>query len=303
LKIIRILNQQWLVLLLAFVLALLAGDLAKYIKPLVMPVVIAVMVLSAASFNPSDLRPFSKSIRQGTEGFIYSYIILSGMVLLLSYVFVKDVDLRIGFVMVAVSPPGVAIIPFTYLMRGRIVYSAIGTFGAFVASIVVGPIIAALFIGSGAVESGKMAFLLAEVIVLPFIIARILMKTSVFRRVLLFRGPLINWGMFLVIFTSVGLNSRTFYEHPGMVGSSALVSILSIFGTGFLVEWISKTFGVSRETRVPVLLMSTIKNGGFAVVAAMALAGERASAAAAVFSGFTAIFLVYLSVRDKLKPF
>ncbi|MBL8024887.1 MAG: hypothetical protein JNL74_00670 [Fibrobacteres bacterium] len=302
-RLIYFLNKQWVILTLAFVLALLAGDFAKYIKPAVMPVVMAVMVLSASSFNPSDLLPLSRSIRFGAAGFFWNYVLLSGVVLVVSTLLVTDPDLRAGFVMVALSPPGVAIVPFTFLMGGRIIQGVVGTFGAFVGSIAAAPLIAAWLIGSGSVGSGKMVVLLIQAVIIPFIAARILMRSKTFNRMLTYRGTMINWGMFLITFTSVGLNSSTFYEHPRLVLDAVAVSIISIFGTAFIVEIISKKAGLNREKRIPLMLLSTIKNGGFAVVAAMAIAGERASVSAAVFSGFTAIFLVYLSARDKWKPF
>jgi BASS family bile acid:Na+ symporter len=302
-SVIRLLNRQWVILVLAFISALLVGDKTAFIKPLVMPVVVAVMVLSASSFNPEDHFPFSKSVKDGVAGIICSYLISSGIVLAVSTLIISDRDMLTGFVMIAVSPPGVAIIPFTYLMGGRVVKSVVGTFGAFTASIILAPLIAMLFTEGASISPVKMAVLLLQVIILPFIIARILMKSQKFRNVLQYRGTLINWGMFLVTFTSVGLNSSTFFKNHEIIAGAVAVSIIAIFGTSLITEFILKKAHLSREERIPFLLMATIKNGGFGVVAALTLAGDRASAAAAIFSGFTAIYLVYISIRDKIREF
>jgi BASS family bile acid:Na+ symporter len=295
-------NKPAFLLLLAFAMALMPGTPAVYLRHVILPIVVAVMTFSAASIRLSDLVPLSKIVKPGLAGIACHYAVMSVLILLIARFLVHDHDLWLGFVMVAASPPGVAVVPFTYILGGRVALSALGTFAAFAASLLFAPAITFLFIGQSLVTPGQMAAVLVKLIVAPFLLSRLFFIVPRLDRVLAFRGPVINWGMFFVILTSVGLNRDTFFAHPGIVLETALTAVLCIFGVSLAVEWILKRTRIPGEDRISYILMSTIKNGAFATVTALTLIGEKASASASIFSSFTALYLVYLTIRNKRKP-
>jgi BASS family bile acid:Na+ symporter len=75
--------------------------------------------------------------------------------------------------------------------------------------------------------------------------------------------------------------------------------VITIIGLGFLYEIITKRLKIDRRLSSCIILLGTIKNGGFAVATSMALFGGRASLPAAISSVFLIIFLIYLSFRAK----
>jgi BASS family bile acid:Na+ symporter len=66
-----------------------------------------------------------------------SYIILAGVLLCLSALFIEDKNLWIGFVLIASVPPAVAVIPFTAILEGNVDYTLSGTVASYIAALLI----------------------------------------------------------------------------------------------------------------------------------------------------------------------
>ena len=108
-------------------------------------------------------------------GVFLNHILFGAIVLILAALFF-DVNstVFIGFVIIAATPPGVAIIPFTVKLDGNLNNAIIGTFAAFLASIFIVPIVVEYFASSANVDSFDLLKVMFVLIILPFIASRFL---------------------------------------------------------------------------------------------------------------------------------
>ena len=109
--------------LMAFLLGLIFGDYASVLKQYILPTLVLIMSLSTTKITLSELIHFKKYIRDIFFVFLINYLFLSGLILLANHLLVKDHDLYVGFVVMAAVPPAVAVLAFTYLLKGEMMVS------------------------------------------------------------------------------------------------------------------------------------------------------------------------------------
>ena len=133
------------ILILALVLGLAASELTRYTEPLVLPVLGVVMTLSIMMISGQELRSIQKLIAPLLWGMVMNYLVLSGVILSTSALIIRDPDFWTGFVILASVPPAVAVIPFTDFLGGNLSYALIGTMGAYLAGLILMPVVAGIF--------------------------------------------------------------------------------------------------------------------------------------------------------------
>lgn len=158
-----------------------------------------------------------------------------------------------------------------------------------------------LLIGESLLQPLELLTILVELIVIPVVLSRLLLLTSLAQRIEKWRGTMVNWGFFLVIFIVVGLNREMFLEQPEMVGLASAVAMVSIFVLGYLINIALKKLGVERAIRVSLTLMGTVKNSGVAAATALTLFGREASVPGAIVSVFNVLYLIYLGLRAEQR--
>jgi BASS family bile acid:Na+ symporter len=226
-----------------------------------------------------------------------NYLVLSTVMLTLAWWMMPNQELWTGFVLVAAAPPGVAIVPFTYILEGDNAFSLIGVVGAYLAALVIAPAMVLLLVGESFLQPLQLVLVLIELVVVPLVLSRLLLLTGFARHIEKWRGTIVNWGFFLVVFTVVGVNRGVFLGQPEVVGLTSAVAMVSIVGLGYLLEFVLKWLRVDRTTRVSFTLMGTIKNAGVAAAIALALFSEEVSVPAAVVSAFYVLYFVWLGLR------
>lgn len=298
---LKILRNRNFILILALFFGIALGEFAKYSKQLTLPALALIMTVSLTQI-PSDLLfPFKKLGRPMLIATFLSYSIFSPVMLIMAWWLMPDNDLWIGFVIVASVPPGVAVIPFTYILSGDTTFALIGTVGAYLASMVITPAMAILLIGKKFLSTLKLFSILVQLIVIPFFLSRFLIRFQLARKIEKWRGTIINWGFFIIVFTVVGLNREIFISQPQVLGLTSAVAIVSIFILGYFVDLIFKMAGVKKAARISFILMSTVKNSGLAAATALALFNDRASVPGAVVSAFNILYLVWLGLQAKQR--
>jgi BASS family bile acid:Na+ symporter len=104
-----------------------------------------------------------------------------------------------GFVILAAVPPAVAVIPFTFFLKGDTDFSLIGTISAYLGALLITPLMVLLFIGTSFVDHLKLMIITIELIFAPLLFARILIMTGIARLIEPIKGDITNWSFFLVI--------------------------------------------------------------------------------------------------------
>ena len=295
-----VLNRNF-ILILAVVTGLLVGDVAKLFKGYIIYLLALVMIFSTTSISTRAFLPLRKTIKPFLLGILLNYFIFGIFLLIASSIFIREEIIFKGFVVIAATPPGVAIIPFTFIFKGDTEYGIIGVLGAFFASIFMAPLLIVLFTGNNAVNPLDIFFLMGKVIVLPFLLSRLLLHEKLKPNIEKIRGSVVDWGFALIIFIVVGLNRDVLYTNPSLLARVSVVLFTSTFVLGTLYEFIMKFFKRSKNKIIPEILLVTTKSSGFSAVTAIAVFNERAAIPSALLAIFVLIYLLFLSFRSELN--
>ena len=295
---IRLLKNRNFIFILAFLLGFAVGDMLPWLRHLVIPALGVVMTVSMSQVPNRSFLPIKNVIRPAIFIFVFNYLLFSLITLALSYFLIQDHELWKGFVVIAAAPAGVAIAPFTEILGGDKSYALKAVIISHLLAVIFIPVYGYLFIGTNFIQPVRLLVLFSELIIAPFIISRIAIRFRADRLIIRWRGPLVNWGLFIVIFTVIALNRSYFFSYPAAVGTVSIIAVAAVIGTGLILELILKKIPWTRKRRGTYILFATVKNGGFSAAAALSLAGERASLPSAIFSVFIIIYLIYLSLRS-----
>ena len=298
---LRLLRNRNLILVMALILGMVFGQAADWTEGLTLPVMALIMTVSTAQVSTRAFLPLRKMMRPMFMAVIFTYLVLGTVMLALAGWLMPNRELWIGFVVVAAAPPGVAIIPFTRILEGDTAFSLVGTVGGYLAAMVILPLMLLIFIGESFLQPLELLIIMGELIVIPLVLSRLLRLIGLTNHVEKWRGTIVNWGFFLVVFTVVGLNREVFLEQPQVIGLASAVAAVSIFVLGSLMELALKRLQVERTIGISLTLMGTVKNSGAAAAIALTLFGEEASIPAAVVSAFNVLYLIYLGLRAERK--
>lgn len=298
---IALVRNRNFVLILAVVLGLVFGDYAANIKDYTIYVLAMVMTFSMTNIRSSSFYPVKSLIKPMLVGMFLNYLVYAFVMIGLAYVFIDDKDLFYGFVVIATTPPGVAIIPFSYILKGDVEYAIKGVLGAFLCTVFVTPFAIGWLTGNDGVNSLDLFVLMLKTIVLPLAISRVLLFSKVFPVVNMVRGKIVDWGFALLIFIAVGLNRQVFFSEPLILLQIAVVLFISHFVLGLVFEKIAKVLKRDKIKMMSENLLLTVKSSGFAVVTAITLFGQKAAIPTAGLAIFVLLYLLFLSFRNDLN--
>ncbi len=297
LRMLHLLNNKTFILALAFVTGLVFSDVAGMVGVLTMPALALVLTVSTTQVTIKDFLPLGRMVRPVSMALVFNYLLLSTLIIILAWWLMPTRDLLIGYILLAAAPPGIAIIPFSHILKGDIRTSILGTFGVYLLSIFLTPLIIFIFTGEASVSPLRLINTMAQLILLPFILSQVIRATKLNHYVSKYRGNIINWGFFVVIFTVVGLNREIFLSRFDILLPVSVVAIVSSFGLSFLVELICRKFKVPEDKKNSYMLLSSIKTSAFAAAVGLSLFSEAASIPGAVISAWYALYFIYLGIR------
>ena len=266
-----------------------------------LPALAVVMIVSMTQVSIKSFLPLKSLIKPVLLTILLNYFVFALVILTMAWLIIPERELWIGFVIIAFAPPGVAIAPFTGILGGDVKFSLMGVIGAYIAALIIIPLSGLILIGQSFIQPLRLIIVFTELIIAPLILSQIFIRTKIDKYILRFRGPIVNWGLFVVIFTVIGLNRSVFFNDPITLGKISLICSVTVIGLGLLYEFLTKKLKVDRSLCSCIMLLGTIKNGGFAAATALALFGDKASLPSAIVSVFLIIFLLYLSFRARKK--
>jgi len=293
---LQLLGNRYAILLLALVLGLLLPGVARSLRALVSPAIILIITASTLRTPSNTFLPLRKTLRPLLLGVALNYAVLSTAILLASRWASPNEAIWSGFVLVAAAPPGFAIVPFAHLLGGDVSLSVIGSLGGYLATLAIAPILTTLLVGAGVISPLRLLRVVAELVIAPLILSRILRRTGITQRIDPWIGGIINWGFFLVLFIVVGLNQSAFLREPALVARIAAVAAACTFAMGGLIHLLGRRLRIARSLRTSYALLGTIKNSGWATATALVLFGQEASIPGAVWSVVTVLYLLGLSL-------
>ncbi len=296
-----ILNRNF-ILVLAVILGLLIGDWARVLKEYTFYILALVMTFSTTGISTKAMFPLKQMILPMLVGSFLNYVVFGAVIISLSYWLMPTPELFLGFVVIASTPPGVAVIPFSHILDGDLKYAIVGTLGAFISSLFFAPLIVGLFSNiDGGINPLDLFVTMVQLVLVPLLISRLLLWQPIKPTVEKVRGKIVDWGFALLIFTAVGLNRQVFFSNFDILLLVSLVLFLGIFGLGWCFEQICRKLRVKSPIAMTQNLLVTIKSSGFAVVTALTLFGEEAAIPSAVMAVFVLAYLLYLSIRKEFR--
>ncbi len=296
-----ILNRNF-ILVLAVILGLTIGEGAHFTKHYTFYVLAVVMTFSTTGISTKAMFPLKTMIKPMIMGAILNYVFFGIVVIGLAYLLMPTPELFVGFVVIASTPPGVAVIPFSHILNGDLKYGIVGTLGAFLASLIFAPLIVGLFTNvEGGINPMDLFWAMVKLVLIPLIISRVLLFQPIKPTIEKIRGRIVDWGFALIIFTAVGLNRQVFFSNFDVLALVALALFLSLFGLGFIYEKIAPALGIPTPTATTQKLLLTIKSSGFAVVTALTLFGEESAIPSAVLAVMVLAYLLFLNIRNEIQ--
>ncbi len=300
--VINLLRNRNFIFLFAIAVGFAVGEgVAVRTQPVVIPALTLVMTLSTATITSRDLASIKTMPRTILSSLLLNYVVMGGIMILLATWLINDSDLWAGLVIVAAVPPAVAVVPFSYMLGGNTVFSLTGLIAAYLAALVLTPAIMMLFLDVGFLNPVELLSILGQLIVIPLVISRILLFTGLTRNINKWRGTVVNWSFFIVVFTIVGLNRQVFFGNFDVLLKITIIAILVSFILGFAIELIAKALHIDRATNVSLILMGTKKNYGLASVIALTLLSKKAAVPGTICLVFAILHTVWLSFHFK-KP-
>lgn len=228
-----------------------------------------------------------------------NYFVLGTFILGLNAVMIRDEALRNGFVILAAVPPAVAVLPFTFFLNGDTTYTLLGTIGAYLGALVLTPLLALLFLGSNFADPSKLALIMVELILLPLILSRILIRTGWAHRIDTLKGSITNWSFFVLAYTIVGLNRDMFLHHPLSLIPVAFIALGSTLILGWMIQLAGKALGTDPKKLVGLMLLGTLKNYGLAGGLALALFSKESAIPSTVSVVFMIIYVIWLEFKKR----
>ena len=291
----RLFRDMGFILALAFILGLALPQGALRTGPAVTPLLALIMSLSIMGVSPKLFLDFKSVSRPILISLLLNYAVLTFTLIGLASLLIRDYELWAGFVILAAVPPAVSVIPFTYRLDGDVDFSLIGTVASYLAALFIVPLISIAFVGASFIQPGRLLLTLGELIAIPFGVAYLLRRTGLASRLEKYRGTVINWGFFVVVYTIVGLNQNAFLAQPLTLLPIALIAFVTTFGLGYLIDRLARFLGRDKPNRISLIFLGTRKNYGMAAAIALTLFSPRGAIPAAVATVFAVVHFIWLN--------
>ncbi|MDW7739186.1 MAG: hypothetical protein SCJ97_03915 [Bacillota bacterium] len=301
-RVISLLRNRTFIMVSAFAGGLIFSDLAKYTSSATFPALLIALTVSITQISIADFIPVSKTIKPIVAGVFFNYFVLGSLILLLAWWLIPEPDLWAGYVLVAAGPPGVVVIPFTYILKGDTRLTLVGLYGAFFLSIIITPIMVSVFIGGSSVPTSRLVYAMTQYILIPLVLSRVLCFLKINSYIEKYKGTIINWCFFVVIFSVVGLNRALFLSEPNLLIRVIIIAFMSTFFLAYFVDYMGKKLSIAHPERQSYILLATIKTAAFSSTLALALFNEIASFPGAVVAAFYTIYFIYLGIKgDRMQ--
>lgn len=293
----KILFNRNTILIFATISGLLIGDYSIYLKKYTLYILGVIMIFSTTGIKLSSLNNFKEVSKSLFVSLLLNYLIYGTVILVLAFLLFEDREIINGFIVIAATPPGIAIIPFSFILKGNLKFSLIGLLSTYLISILLTPLILTIFIKDAEINILSLLMTTVQVIIIPILLSRLLLFKKILPVVEKVRGKIVDWGFALIIYTAVGLNRAIIFSDWTISLKSVIIMGVTMFGLGFLYDKISPTFIKDKTLRISHNLMLTIKSSGFAAATSIFLFGQKAAIPSAFLSIFVVLYLLKLGFK------
>jgi BASS family bile acid:Na+ symporter len=287
----RLLRNNGFILALALAAGIALGQGANWTRAAITPLLAVIMTLSLVGVSSTVFTGGRRLLKPAAIAVLLNYGLLGGALVLLAFGLLGDPTLRAGFVLIAVVPPAVAVS-----------FALVGSVAGHIAAFLLTPVLTVALLGSSLVEPRQLLIALLQLVALPFVISRLLRKSAgIVGWLDRYRGSLINWGFFVVVYTIIGLNRSAFLGFSSELVPVAIISFCCTFGIAHAIYAVARLFRVTSSMRVSFAVMGAWKNYGLAGAIALLYFGEAAALPAAVTTAFAIANFIALNMTVAVR--
>ena len=291
-KLIHFAGHRNFLLSLALILGLVLGKNTWILPDISVYVLAVVMTLAMSGFSFSVFRKPVEASKMTGLAFLLNYIVFGGVLLLTAHLIAPGSELWLGCVLLAASPPGPSVVPFTAIMKGNINLAVIGLAALHLLALFFAPLILIMLTGNNLIDPKIIVVILAKTIIAPLIFSRPLRNRHILPHVEKIRGKLINIGFFLIIVPIVGQSAHVMILNPALICQSMLIFAVTMFLSALVFHIMATKIGMKTESIIASVFFLTTKSSAFAAVVVFALNEETAGIPAAVHAFFVTIFFI-----------
>ncbi|MEM4397556.1 MAG: hypothetical protein QW757_02945 [Candidatus Woesearchaeota archaeon] len=296
-KIISFFGNTSFLLTLSLIFAIIYPNFAFYFEPYLMPLLILLMLFSL--LDVEFKKEFFLNLKNIRDIFIINfltYFVFGFFIFLLSYFFISDIDFRNGFLLMAIVPCAISIIPYTRILKGNVLLSTISLYFNYFISLFLTPFLIWFFFK----EQISLFPLLRTIFLLvfiPLILSRILehIDKKYFKYFFISNDKIIiNFLFFIMVYSFIGLNIKNISAFENIKEIVFLLFFKTLF-LGLILFFIFNKFKkISEEEKISYILFANFKNIGYAIVLALTLFNKETalpSVLALFFDNF--LFIIY----------
>jgi BASS family bile acid:Na+ symporter len=222
-----------------------------------------------------SIRPFfthKLNIRERYKPIIFSvllsYILLSGLFVIFGLLFFDILSPHnIGFILLAIVPPAISIVPLCYATRCNPETADASLFAAFMLSLIIIPL-SMYLIFQKSVDMWMIIRIMMTIMIVPLILSFLMRKVK--SKIFEYTKAINNICLSLVLIIAVSLNRNAFFILDSDILKIYAGVFLAIFGSGLLTYFILKRYYVRREV-INFTLYASQKNEGTALAIAVSM--------------------------------
>jgi BASS family bile acid:Na+ symporter len=285
------------ILALAFAIGLSLPQGAVKTSPAVTPLLALTMTMSVMHVSPRLFLDFGKVAHPILISLLLNYGVLTFGFIGLATLLIPEYELWAGFIMLGAVPAAVAVIPFTYNLEGDVDYSLIGTVATYLTALAMIPTISIFFLGVSIIQPEQLLIAMGQLIAIPLGLSQILRRTGIAQKLDKYRGSIVNWSFFVVVYAIVGLNRNAFLQEPLTLLRISVVAFLTTFVLSTIIGRVARSIDKDKANRISLILLGTRKNYGLAAAIALTIFSPRAAMPAAVAMVFSIGHFIWLTFR------
>ena len=267
----KLLQSRNFVLLLGITLGLVFGEEVAFLENYTPYIIGAILAVSISSLRFRELLPLKKNLKPIGVTVLVNYFIYGAIVLTLANIFISSEAFRMGFVVIAATPPAIAVIPFSINLKGDAQFSIVGIVGGNIAGIFLAPLIIMIFSAQGAIDPMAVVTLILKMLVVPMFVSRLLRVKPVHGFIEKHRSILIDYGFLLVAMTVIGITRSLLFNNTLEAIIPFLIVVFMMFGLGYLFQLYLNARRIDPHLIISNKLILVMKNAGFASVMAIGL--------------------------------
>jgi len=277
------------ILILAIIpISFLTPGAARITLDLIPIALVLMMTLSMGEIQLRHLLDFKRILRPVLISISINLFFLTPLILILAYI-MPDLSLshRLGFSIMAASPPAIAVVGYTKILRGDLRISILSNLLAYIMAFLYTPLLISWFTGRSLAGISEIGTALLLYIVVPLLLSR---AVSRIRGIKSLTRPVVIALPILILYAALGSNVNEIFIPSLALLEILVIGLLRTFISGSLVYYIALRRKIPSERVIVYSLFASYKNLGLAAALGLVLGGPATLIPIAICVPFESLY-------------